>query len=285
MNIRNAERKKAKIKLAIQGSSGSGKSLSSLLTAKGLTGDLSKVIVIDTENGSADLYAHLGDYKVLPMQAPYTPEKYIKAIDICIKAGAECIIIDSISHAWDNLLGYHASLSGNSFTNWNKITPRHKAFIQKILEAPVHVIATMRTKQDYVLNQKDGKFIPEKVGLKAIQRDGVDYEFTIVFDLDIKHNCTCSKDRTGLFMDQPEFMITAETGIQILNWCNQGLSIDLVRSEVLNCQTLEQLKEVYKKYTAYYPDLAKEFSKQKETIQNQNFLNQKKTQNGATNHQ
>ena len=285
MNIRNAERKKAKIKLAIQGSSGSGKSLSSLLTAKGLTGDLSKVIVIDTENGSADLYAHLGDYKVLPMQAPYTPEKYIKAIDICIKAGAECIIIDSISHAWDNLLGYHASLSGNSFTNWNKITPRHKAFIQKILEAPVHVIATMRTKQDYVLNQKDGKFIPEKVGLKAIQRDGVDYEFTIAFDLDIKHNYTCSKDRTGIFMDKPEFIITAETGIQILNWCNQGIPIDFVRSQVTDCQTLDQLTEVYKKYTTYYPDLAKEFSKQKETIQNQNFLNQKKTQNGATNHQ
>jgi CO dehydrogenase nickel-insertion accessory protein CooC1 len=99
MNIRNAERKKAKIKLAVQGSSGSGKSKSSLLIAKGLTGDFSKVIVIDTENGSADLYAHLGSYKVLPMQAPYTPEKYIKAIDICIKAGAECIIIDSISQA------------------------------------------------------------------------------------------------------------------------------------------------------------------------------------------
>jgi hypothetical protein len=176
-------------------------------------------------------------------------------------------------------------LSGNSFANWNKITPRHKTFIQKILEAPVHVIATMRTKQDYVLNQKDGKFIPEKVGLKAIQRDGVDYEFTIVFDLDIKHNCTCSKDRTSLFMDQPEFIITTKTGIQILNWCNQGIPIDMVRLEVLDCQTLEQLTAVYKKYTAYYSDLAKEFSQQKETIQNQQFLNLKKTQNGITTHQ
>ncbi|MDB4443259.1 ATP-binding protein [Saprospiraceae bacterium] len=285
MNIRNAERKKAKIKLAIQGSSGSGKSLSSLFIAEGLTGDLSKVIVIDTENGSADLYAHHGDYKVLSIQAPFTPEKYIKAIEVCVKAGAECIIIDSISHAWSNLLEYHSNLTGNSFTNWNKITPRHLSFINKMMDAPVHIIATMRVKQDYVLNQKDGKYIPEKVGLKAIQRDGVDYEFTLVFDLDIKHNCTCSKDRTGLFMDQPEFKITSETGIKIINWCNQGIPLENVKSQILDCQSLEQLTAVYKKYTAYYSELTKEFADQKETIQNNQFLNLKRVQNGTTNHQ
>ena len=195
MNLRQSHRKQAKIKLALEGCSGSGKTYSSLLLAYGMTNDWTKIAIIDTENGSADLYAHLGQYNVLTLQAPFTPEKYIEAIAVCETAGMEVIIIDSISHCWDYLLEYHSSLQGNSFTNWGKITPRQNAFIQKILSSTSHVISTMRTKQDYVLNERNGKMIPEKVGLKAIMRDGVDYEFTIVFDMDIKHYVTTSKDR------------------------------------------------------------------------------------------
>ena len=223
MKLRQSERRQAKIKMALQGSAGSGKTFSSLLLAKGLTnGNLSKVAIIDTENGSADLYAHLGNYNVLSLQPPFSPQKYAEAIQVCEDAGMEVIIIDSISHCWDYLLDYHSSLAGNSFTNWAKIKPLEKLFIEKILQAKAHVIATMRTKQDYVLNQKDGKFIPEKVGLKAVQRDGLDYEFTLVFDVDIKHFVVSSKDRTGLFMGKPEFTISDSTGLQILDWCNSG---------------------------------------------------------------
>ena len=114
------------------------------------------------------------------------------------------------------------SLPGNSFTNWAKVTPRQKAFIDKILQSDAHVIATMRVKQDYVLNNRNGKFVPEKVGLKAVQRDSVDYEFTIVFDIDIKHFAKSSKDRTGLFSDKPEFVITSGVGRIIKEWCNSG---------------------------------------------------------------
>lgn len=228
MNLRKSQRTQAKIKLALQGSAGSGKTYSSLLLAKGLcSGDLSNVAIIDTENGSADLYSHLGDYNVLTLEAPFTPENYIKAIDECEKAGMEVIIIDSISHEWDELLDYHSKLAGNSFTNWAKVTPRQKAFVDKILQVKAHVIATMRTKQDYVLNQKDGKFIPEKVGLKSVQRDGVDYEFTLVFEIDIKHFAVASKDRTGLFAGKPDFTITEKTGKDILDWCNGGTDITL----------------------------------------------------------
>ena len=223
MNLRKSERKQARIKMALQGPSGSGKTMSSLLMAKGLSGgDLSKVAIIDTENGSADLYAHLGNYNVLSLQTPFTPQKYVEAIEVCEKAGMEVIILDSISHCWDYLLDYHSSLAGNSFTNWAKIKPLEKLFIDKILQSNAHVIATMRTKQDYVLNQKDGKFIPEKVGLKSVQRDGLDYEFTLVFDVDIKHFVVSSKDRTGLFMGKPEFTISENTGKEILEWCNSG---------------------------------------------------------------
>ncbi len=157
MHLQKASRKKAKIKMGLIGPSGSGKSMGAVLTAFGICGDWSKVAIVDTENHSADLYAHIGSYNVLSLSAPFTPEKYIQAIEVCEKAGMEVIIIDSVTHEWENLLEYHSSLQGNSFTNWNKITPRHNYFVQKILQSPCHIISTVRTKQDYVLKQKKKK--------------------------------------------------------------------------------------------------------------------------------
>ena len=268
MQLRKSERKQAKIKMALQGSSGSGKSLSSLLLAKGLTNDnLAKVAVVDTENGSADLYAHLGNYNVLPLQPPYTPEKFIEAMEVCEKAGMECIILDSISHVWDELLDYHSKLPGNSFTNWNKVTPRQKAFIDKILQCNAHVIATMRTKQDYVLQQKDGKYVPEKVGLKAVQRDDVSYEFTIVFDIDIKHFAIASKDRTNLFSGKPEFMINTSTGKRILEWCTSPTKEEDVKQKIEECLSVSQLMELYKEYPSFQLPLKALYQAKKEQLE------------------
>ena len=216
--LRISSKRRARIKMALEGPSGSGKTYSALLLAYGITKDWSKIAVIDSENGSADLYAGLGGYYVLPIRE-FSPENYIAAINVCEQAGMEVIIIDSISQSWDYLLDYHASLLGNSFTNWAKITPRQNALMQRILSCNAHVICTMRTKQDYVLNDKNGRQVPEKVGLKACMRDGVEYEFTIVLDIDIMHRATASKDRTGLFMGRPEFVITPKVGTYILNWC------------------------------------------------------------------
>jgi len=277
MQLRKSLRKQAKIKLAIQGSAGAGKTYGALLLAKGLQGSLEKVAIIDTENGSADLYAHIGGYNVLTLDPPYSPERYIKAIDECINSGMEVIIIDSISHCWDYLLDFHSSLQGNSFTNWGKVTPRQKAFIDKILQSPVHFISTMRTKQDYVLNQKDGKYVPEKVGLKAIQRDGVDYEFTIVFDVDSKHFARSSKDRTNLFSSAPEFKISEETGKKILQWCNSGTSNDKVLKKINECSSEEELKRLYRSYPDVREELLLAFKQKKNQLQNQNY-----TSNGTT---
>ena len=128
MQLRQSMRRAAKMRLALAGASGSGKTYSSLLIAYGMTGNWSKIAVIDSENCSADLYAHLGSYQVLTLDN-YAPETYIEAIGICEQTGAEVIIIDSISHCWDYLLDFHANLQGNSFANWAKVTPRQNAFI------------------------------------------------------------------------------------------------------------------------------------------------------------
>lgn len=246
MELKKSQRSKAKIKMALQAPSGSGKSYSALLLAQGLTkGDLTKVAVIDTEAGSSNLYAHLGGYNVLKLDNPHSPERYIEAIDLCINSGMEVVIIDSISHCWDFLLDYHSSLAGNSFTNWNKVTPRQKSFVDKILQSDIHIICTMRVKQDYVLSDRNGKMVPEKVGLKAIQRDEISYEFTIVFDIDYKHFATASKDRTNLFEGKPQFIINSNTGKKILDWCNSTMTKVELQIKISECNSLSELTELY----------------------------------------
>ena len=268
MHLQKASRKKAKIKMGLQGPSGSGKTMSSLLIGLGICGDWDKVAIVDTENHSADLYAHIGSYNVLSLSAPFTPEKYIQAIEVCEKAGMEVIIIDSVTHEWENLLEYHSSLQGNSFTNWGKITPRHNDFVQKILQSPYHIISTTRTKQDYVLNERNGKMVPEKVGLKSVQRDGLEYEFTLVFDLDMKNNATASKDRTRLFFGKPEQKLSLETGKLIREWCNTGvdLNIDDVSARIGDCKSIQELLSLYKEYPQFKVVLQSELEQKKRKI-------------------
>lgn len=250
MQLEQATRKRAKIKMALQGPSGSGKTYSALLLASGITVDWNKIAVIDTENHSSELYADLGNFKVLNLSYPFSPERYMEAIKACEKTNVEVIIIDSITHEWEGqggILDVHGSMAGNSFTNWAKLTPRHNAFVQTILQSPCHIISTVRTKQDYVLTEKNGKMVPEKVGLRGITRDGMDYEFTIVFDLDIKHNATASKDRTSLFNGKPEFKITADIGKTILAWCNRGVQpvVDDIDMRVKKCLSIDELLQLF----------------------------------------
>lgn len=274
MEIRKVERKRAKIKMAIQGSSGSGKTMSALLIAYGLCGNWNKIVVIDSENNSADLYSNLGSYNVLNISSPNTPEKYIEAIEMALKATMEVIIIDSTSHCWDYLIQFHSEMSGNSFTNWGKITPRQNSFINAILQADAHIIATMRVKQEYVLNQKDGKYVPEKIGLKAVQRDGVDYEFTLVFDIDSKHNATTSKDRTNLFEGKPQFKITSKTGEEILKWCNTASTDETEIKNLIDlCKTVEELLDLFNKYPSFQNGYANEFSAKKAVLQKSTPIN------------
>jgi len=253
MQLQQASRKNAKIKMALQGPSGSGKTYGALLLAFGLCNDWSKIAVIDTENHSSELYAHLGNYQVLHVEAPFSPERYIEAIKICEQADIEVIIIDSISHEWEGIggiLASHSSMSGNSYTNWAKLTPRHNAFIQHLLESPLHIIGTIRAKQEYVLSERNGKQVPEKVGMKGVTKEGLDYEFTLVFNIDIRNNSSATKDRTSVFIGQPEFRINSEVGAKILKWCNEGKAIDegeqgALLERINDCKSLPDLLKLF----------------------------------------
>ena len=246
------------MKMAIQGPSGSGKTYSSLLVAHGLTNDWSKIAVIDTENGSAHLYADLGDYHVMTLKAPYSPERYIEAIKAAVNQGYQCLIIDSLSHEWSGtggVLEIHSSIPGNSFAAWAKVTPRHNACVQEILQSDIHVIATMRSKTDYVMSDKNGKTVPEKVGLKATQREDAEYEFTLVFELNHLNNASVSKDRTGLFKNAHDIKLSQATGERINQWCSAesvlaSLNMDSIDNHSLDdkineCGNMEELMKLY----------------------------------------
>ena len=276
MQLRKSNRSQAKIRIALQGASGSGKTYSSLLLAYGLCQDWSKIAVIDTENQSADLYSHLGQYNVLTLQPPFSPERYIEALSTCEASGMEVIIIDSLSHEWEGeggILDIHGNMAGNSFTNWAKITPRHNSLVQKILHSNAHIIVTVRSKQDYVITEKNGKQVPEKVGLKAVQRDGLEYDFSIVFELDINHQAVCSKDRTQLFAQKIPFKIEPQTGQKIREWCNGGQGniepvMDPIEAKIKAAVSLEEHTQLYRrvedknKYLEAFSHRAEEIRKQ-----------------------
>lgn len=228
MQLRRAERKKVKLKMGIAGPTGSGKTYSALLLARGLTDDWDKIAVIDTENGSADLYSHLGSYGVLPLSPPFEPEKYAKALAVCVKEGAEVVIIDSMSQEWagdGGVLDYQSKLGGR-FQDWAKATPRHRAFIDAILQAPVHVICCSRVKTEWAIEQNEkGRATPQKLGLKVEQRDGIEYEYTVSWRLAHGNMASCDKDRTGLFHGKADFKITTETGKELRSWADAGIEV------------------------------------------------------------
>lgn len=227
MQFQKAERKKAKLRLAITGPSGSGKTWGALQVAKGLGG---KIAVIDTERGSASLYTHLGDFDVLELGAPYTPERFTQAIQAAEKAGYDVLIIDSASHEWNGVGGClelvdqiaQAKFRGNSWSAWNEITPRHRAFLDSMLRSSMHIIATMRSKTETAQTEENGRKKVVKLGMKSEQRDGVEYEFTTVLDLSHEaHYALASKDRTGLFRGDPK-PLSEDTGRALAEWLDSG---------------------------------------------------------------
>ena len=254
MKLQKAQRSQVKLRLGLSGASGFGKTYSALLLAYGITNDWSKIAVIDTENNSANLYAHIGDFNTINLNEPYAPERYIEAIKTCENASMEVIIIDSITHEWNGTGGclqIHEQLGGR-FQDWSKVSPRHQGFIDSILKSTAHIITTVRRKIDYSMDSDmSGKTKVVKHGTKEITREGFEYELTVNFELvNDKHLAKASKDRTGLFMDKPEFIINKSTGRKLIQWCNEGVSKEQALKEIRNCKTIDGLKTVYEEYSS-----------------------------------
>ncbi|MEK2481872.1 ATP-binding protein [Providencia stuartii] len=229
MKFVKALRKKAKLRLALTGPSGSGKTYGALEIAKGLGG---KTAVIDTEKGSASLYSDRFDFDVLELDPPFTPERFIEAIGAAQEAGYDNLIIDSITHEWSGSGGClelldelaKAKYRGNTWSAWSEITPRHNAFLDAILRSDLHIIATMRSKTETAqVDKGNGKKGVDKLGMKSEQRDGVEYEFTTVLDLNHEtHTAMASKDRTGLFSNAEVTQLNESTGKKLMDWLNDG---------------------------------------------------------------
>jgi hypothetical protein len=225
--IKKAERTKVKLKLAIEGPSGSGKTYSSLLIARGLIPE-GKVLVVDTENNSASLFSNLYDFYTIDFEPPYTPERYQEVVRMAVAEKFDVLIIDSGSHEWNGkggCLEIHDNMPGNSWTNWSKVTPRHDAFVAEMLQAPIHIIMTLRSKEKYVQEEVNGKQKVKKIGAEAVQRDGLSYEFSVVLTMDTSHQATSTKDRTGLFPVDSWLTPSEDTGRQLALWLESGIDI------------------------------------------------------------
>jgi hypothetical protein len=210
--IRRASRTESRLRLAIMGPAGSGKTYTALRVARLLVGD-GRVIVIDSERGSAELYADepdiAGAFDTIDLDS-YHPQAYIDAIKAADDAGAAVIIVDSLTHAWSGEGGaltlvdqaQARAKSCNSFTAWRDVTPLHNRLVDALLGTRAHIVVTLRTKTEYVLEEDSrGKKVPRKVGLAPVQRDGLEYEFTIVGDMDIDHRLVVTKSRCAAVAD------------------------------------------------------------------------------------
>ena len=267
MQLEKATRKKVKLRLNLASPSGFGKTYGALLIAFGITNNWEKIAVIDSENDSSSLYAHLGNFNTISLKPPYTPDRYIDAIRICENASMELIILDSVTHIWKGeggLLEYQNALGGR-YQDWAKATPLYQKWLSAVLNSKCHVITTTRKKQAYNLVTEGNKTKVEKAGLEDEIRDGYEYEMSIALEIiNDKHLTKASKDRTSLFTGKPEFVITKDTGKQILDWCNLGedflqpleeitLSME---QKITSCNTMKDLvslfnsqdKEVQEKY-------------------------------------
>lgn len=263
LQIRKAERKKAKLRLGICGASGSGKTRSALEIAAGMGG---KIGMIDTEAGRGELYADAVskydtelklEYDIIRLEAPYSTERYIECMKKFERAGYDILIIDSLSHAWSGDGGVLSVVdaAGGQFQNgWKVGTKKQNTLIDAIISSPMHVICCMRTKTDYVMEQNEkGKMAPRKIGLAPVQRDQMEYEFTVFMAMNQDHIAHVSKDNTEMF-DQQYITPSPEMGVKLMEWLERGVSgedyfrkneLPNIVHDILDSYDLLKLREVY----------------------------------------
>ncbi|AQY37580.1 AAA family ATPase [Bacillus thuringiensis] len=261
--VTEAKREKMKAVIGFIGCSGSGKTGSSLLTAFGMMQEAypnlseeelwKKIGVIDTEHERSKLHVGLvygetkiGNFLHINFTPPYTTERYNEAVQVMKNAGAEVLIIDSLSHNWQGeggIIETHGEMSGNSFQNWGKLSSETTKLIKTLTQNNVHILATLRTKTEYVVEpDAKGKMAPRKVGTKPVQKDEMEYEFMLNFVIDIDHVADTSKDNTQMFEGNPQ-KITAEVGRKLYQWLELGIDVKAEEENERN-NLIAQIKEI-----------------------------------------
>lgn len=210
------------LRLAIAGPSGSGKTWTALAVARYLG---QKVALIDTENKSASKYKGIFTFDKFDLPL-HSPANYVACIEAAERAGYDVLIIDSLSHAWTGRGGAlemvddaSARYRNNSWAAWREVTPEHNELVDAMLQADLHIIATMRTRTEWLIDESDGKKTPIKIGLEPVQRKGIEYEFDIIADLDMQHRFIVSKSRCPdldrAVIKEPDGLEIAET---VIDW-------------------------------------------------------------------
>lgn len=240
---RKAQKRQLALKILCSGSSGSGKTKSALRLATGIVGKTGgSIYLINTEGDRGEMYANEFDYQIIDLPEPRSPENYMEAIKFCMNEGASVIIIDSLSHEWNYLNEQVNNMQGNSFNNWGRQKPRHRKLVDFIVEAKVHIIATGRGKDEYVMEVNDkGKSTPKKIGVGIQQEKDTEYEYMVTFNIaQDTHVATCMKDNTGLFNNKFD-VLTEKDGEALYDWANSGVeapfNISKAQQDIINLAT------------------------------------------------
>ena len=231
--VKKAKRETIYTKIALMAPSGGGKTYGGLRLATGMaeeikkeTGKDAKILLANTEGKRGYYYADEFDYDIVDIDPPHNPEKYVELIEFAVQEGYDILIIDSSSHEWEGkggCLELHQQ-AGGTYQSWAKVTPRHNKFINAISDSPIHIIATMRGKDQYEMSKDEkGRTSVQKLGVGAKQRDGFEYEFTVTFLIDQKTNTAeVQKDNTHIFDKEGPTILSENHGRKIIQWANSG---------------------------------------------------------------
>jgi hypothetical protein len=226
MQFKKATKTQSRLRMALIGPSGSGKTYTALAIATNL-GD--RVAVIDTERGSASKYADQFSFDVLELES-FEPTNYVAAIGAAENAGYDVIVVDSLSHAWMGKGGALEQVDlaakrnrGNSFAGWRDVTPQHNALVDAMLQCRTHLVVTMRTKTEYIIEEnQNGKKQPRKIGLAPVQREGLDYEFDVTGELDHDNNLMIDKTRCPALKGKVFQRAGSDVAAVLRQWLTDG---------------------------------------------------------------
>lgn len=224
MSFKKAEKRQAKLRCALFGPSGAGKTFTALSIATGIGG---KIALIDSERSSASKYADRFEFDTVDLEKK-TIDEYCARIAEAAELGYNVLIIDSLSHAWQELLDEvdklaRAKYKGNTWSAWSEGTPKQRKLVDAILSFPGHVMATMRSKTEWQTEQTDkGSSRPIRVGLSPEQGKGIEYEFDLLLEISVEHIANVIKDRTGKFQDKLLDKPGPQFGRELVAWLNSG---------------------------------------------------------------